>query len=495
MLSLGMAALVAGAYVTAEDVGTLTAAPPEDLETTVPSERPLRLGRAFLESGLLFGLNTAWYWRPLGDQDTRDWDLRFDWASWKRKMITFDALRFDSSRMSTNVGEHPFAGAGHYQIARANGFGAGAAFIWSFVASWLWEYFSEFREYPSVNDLIFTPVGGLALGEAGFRLGEFLAAGDAGLAGRVGTWLFSPFAAFGDAVDRRPPDPRARAWWHDLGAEAGAVSSQFGGTSREELSLGAHSTLIATPTYHRPTRARAGMRPGDWTDLNIGLMVSQAGIGAFSAGAQTSLAGLCASRFADGGDGRIRGWGMAAALASGLEYTFRDLGGNDDAIGSAQLLGARLLLDAQGAGWSLRFTASSYYALSLVQSLAYADHRGDFVGGALKTELVDYGYYYAHSWLSDAVLTLEHGPVSAGVGARLGLFRSIDMRDRNFDRLQGDIWLSDQRIDVAPWIAARVDRWLTVGVRAEHIARHSHVPDHETSAPETRLGLWMAVGP
>jgi hypothetical protein len=152
-------------------------------------------------------------------------------------------------------------------------------------------------------------------------------------------------------------------------------------------------------------------------------------------------------------------------------------------------------LAAEGSAKSLRLTLGTSYALSLVQSLAYAAHASDFAGGALKTELVDYGYYYAHSWLSDAAVVLRHGAISAGVDARLGLYRSIDMRDRFFDHLHGDIWLSDMRAGVDPWIAARVDRWVRVGVRAQQILRQSRVPGHDTSAPEARLGLWIAVGP
>ena len=89
---------------------------------------------------------------------------------------------FDDDLFSTNGLAHPIAGSLYYQIARGNGLSPLASFVTSFIASTVWEYFTEWDEKPSTNDLIFTPAGGAVIGEATYRLGRMFAAGSPGWA-------------------------------------------------------------------------------------------------------------------------------------------------------------------------------------------------------------------------------------------------------------------------------------------------------------------------
>src|SRR6185436_7240239 len=105
-----------------------------------------------------------WYWRDL-DFNTRDWDLRWDGPSWKRKLTSLDAVRFDQNLFQTNAVSHTRAGVAHYQILRGNGFSAGASALGTFATSAIWEYLIEFKELVSLNDLIVNSVSGFAIGE------------------------------------------------------------------------------------------------------------------------------------------------------------------------------------------------------------------------------------------------------------------------------------------------------------------------------------------
>src|SRR5881394_1832006 len=71
--------------------GNFGLAPTESVQRSHPV-------RAVLETTLAFGLNVAWYWRHI-DFNTPDWDLHWDWPSWKGK-LTFRLVRFDSNRFS-----------------------------------------------------------------------------------------------------------------------------------------------------------------------------------------------------------------------------------------------------------------------------------------------------------------------------------------------------------------------------------------------------------
>ena len=143
---------------------------------------------ASLETGLIFGTGVYWYWDRTWYSS--GWDLRFSWRGWGRK-FDFGAVRFDADRFDTNANSHPRAGLYYYQAARGNGLGFAESYLWVFVTSVVWEYLVEFNEFPSINDMIFTPQGGVVVGESTYRLGRFFDAGSPTIANRAGAPVFA----------------------------------------------------------------------------------------------------------------------------------------------------------------------------------------------------------------------------------------------------------------------------------------------------------------
>jgi hypothetical protein len=90
-----------------------------------------------------------------------------------------------------------------HQTARSNGYNYLTSVAWTFTGSLLWEYAGEFREQVSINDMIFTTMGGALLGE-GLRhsslfLEEILPAGPIRF---FFITLFDPMRIFNRALDR-----------------------------------------------------------------------------------------------------------------------------------------------------------------------------------------------------------------------------------------------------------------------------------------------------
>ncbi|MCC8197124.1 MAG: DUF3943 domain-containing protein [Tannerellaceae bacterium] len=71
---------------------------------------------------------------------------------------------WDNDRMGTNMFLHPYHGSLYYNTARSNGYNYWQSGLFSLAGSTMWELFME-CEYPSTNDIIATPLGGIALGE------------------------------------------------------------------------------------------------------------------------------------------------------------------------------------------------------------------------------------------------------------------------------------------------------------------------------------------
>jgi hypothetical protein len=80
---------------------------------------------------------------------------------------------WDNDKMATNMFAHPYHGSLYYNAARSNGFNFWGSAAFTLGGSLLWEFFGE-NEYPSINDIIATPVGGVILGEVLYRTSDLL---------------------------------------------------------------------------------------------------------------------------------------------------------------------------------------------------------------------------------------------------------------------------------------------------------------------------------
>lgn len=80
---------------------------------------------------------------------------------------------WDNDHLSTNMFMHPYHGNLYFNAARSNGFNYWQSGLFAFGGSAMWELVME-NEYPSTNDIIATPIGGMALGEVTFRASDIM---------------------------------------------------------------------------------------------------------------------------------------------------------------------------------------------------------------------------------------------------------------------------------------------------------------------------------
>lgn len=80
---------------------------------------------------------------------------------------------WDNDKMGTNMFLHPYHGNLYYNAARSNGYNYWQSGLFTFGGSAMWELFME-CEYPSTNDIIATPIGGMALGEVAYRASDIV---------------------------------------------------------------------------------------------------------------------------------------------------------------------------------------------------------------------------------------------------------------------------------------------------------------------------------
>lgn len=102
--------------------------------------------------------------------------LKAGWARISLRSI-LDNLKYgyewDNNSFQVNQLDHPYHGALYFSAARIGGLSYWESAIYSFLGSFMWEYFLETNR-PSANDSIMTTFGGAALGEILFRIADLM---------------------------------------------------------------------------------------------------------------------------------------------------------------------------------------------------------------------------------------------------------------------------------------------------------------------------------
>ncbi len=114
-------------------------------------------------------------------------------ASWAK--VNFDdvthfyekQIKWDRDWYWTNFVLHPYQGSLAYMSAKSSGFTAGESFLFSIASSAIWEWFFE-KNAPSKNDMLYTSLGAIAVGEM-FNRFSLEASGEAN---NAAGYLFNP---------------------------------------------------------------------------------------------------------------------------------------------------------------------------------------------------------------------------------------------------------------------------------------------------------------
>lgn len=169
-----------------------------------------------------------WPWANVG---TRSW--------WDNLQGGFT---WDDDAFGANQLAHPYHGGLYFNSARASGFDFWGSTLFVAGGSLSWELFTE-NVRPSINDLVNTTFGGVALGEVAYRMSSLLSRQDGGAATRkLGAAVISPLSRAQSLVYNRthdvsPPTPQTRSTLLAVGQRR-AVSGSPDGVSTNHPFVG-----------------------------------------------------------------------------------------------------------------------------------------------------------------------------------------------------------------------------------------------------------------
>jgi hypothetical protein len=460
-----------------------------------PAPRRPHYTLAVLETAAFVGMGTVWYWRN-AQFNSRDWDLGWDWPSWKQK-ATFTAPRFDDNTYDTNAFWHPLDGAGLFLVARGNHLTPLQSLGMVAAQSVVWEYAVEFREYPSVNDMIFTPMAAISLAEPAVRVASLLRAGSGGPVSETLAAVLDPVGAanalFEGRHDRSHGGTDAMGlpleYRHRLELFLGAGQSSFGAgrESSTNSQMGVDLFVDSTPGYGRPGRRSGLVGTGTLAFLRGGASIDDRNLAAANVEGKVAMGGALWRNFEPPDGSRPRGRTVFLGLASGFDYFKRTnplL--SEDRVANVRVLGPMVDWSLARGAFNLHVQGDATWDFAMVTPVAGDAFLSTASTQGLPTVVVAERYYYAQglSLRARAIATL--GPLETGIDLGEDDFRPLNVLDRNdAPSVPGT---TDRRARRRLWVGLRP--WPTLPfmatVAAHHVTTEGSMGGARVAASELR---------
>jgi hypothetical protein len=380
---------------------------------------------ALIEAAIAFAIPAFEYWR-MPTNDNVDIDLAWDWESWHDK-LTGDAIRFDTNPFHINAFRHPIFGAVTYHTGRVNGLGMTGSTILTAASIVAWEFIVEYREYPSLNDLIINTTTGLQIGESMWQIGQLWRGGELSTGDRLKTALFSPIDAGHDVVLPHRKKLWRRPAWRSIVLEGGLSRRRLDDDQTvSEVVLAGDIDVVRDRHYLAAGPVVGAIEPGTWSrvrgQMRIGDVEDGNELTAMHFQTRTALAG---SYQQDGaGTGRF--------VAAGTAFTYRRdrLPSTWDHVAIAHILGPQFQVSRRTPAYAMRFDGSAYGDFALIDSHALS--RVDPFAGPppYMNKLQSHGYYDGIGASAGARLRLDSFAWSVDAEADLHTIWQLPGPDR-----------------------------------------------------------------
>ncbi|HEX7669697.1 MAG TPA: DUF3943 domain-containing protein, partial [Polyangiaceae bacterium] len=396
---------------------------------------------ALAEIAIVLGVQATNYW-------ARPWVNQSDWDDPKiGDRVNFKAVHFDNNLAFTNFVLHPIAGGGYYWAARVNDVSLAESMLYSGLASAFWEFALEWREQVSINDLIFTPAGGIPLGAFALQLSDYLASAPdgegVGTAVAAHTWGLPSTLA-----KRRPPATReagrlppdslgfSSAFWHRfrLGDEEYTVSTD-GRRRAYGNTLLADAEIVAMAGFLQPGHFRKLFASDNFTEAHLRVSFDSNDNEARFSG---TLVGAYSQDF-DAGPHGVRGHAEMIGLANGLRYIEHNYRPDTDMYSSADIMGVSGALWQGFGAVQARLLGDAHYDFAGVRPLALLAYERAHPNEILKSVLLLQGYEYSMGPSARLRAEVEAEGVTLGAYGDYAYYRTVNGMDRTQATLTRDI--------------------------------------------------------
>ena len=418
---------------------------------------------------------------------------------WQKLTFQPGTWSFEADPWGMNMEGHPASGTVYYMIARGNRVSIPEAFAWTFGMSLLWEL-AEFREPVSINDMIMTPAGGLAIGEALTQLSGWFDRTSDGDLHEAFAWILNLPKKLNDWMDGATPvvDP-STAGWHEFQAFGAAGFLQQGSRSSPSygiLQLGLQTRLFRVPGYGSPGRGQSTFMDGRVSRIALGWTFQGSQLVDSIFDTETSVFGHYA-RDIDGTDEEPRGWDIYLGATAGYEtgrhvWNVAD-GSPPNRVAAVRLPGLVLHPRIFQGKFQFDLGLEAAFLFGGVDPLQSPSVTNPPPGVAYPPVLVRQGYYYALGLRVAPSFQVRYRALAFGAMVRLDEFHGV--KGGNAETIPGQIpTMIDRRGTGTAWFRLRPSGApLEFGLRAEWSGRSGSIGDVRVSQQERALVGSLAV--
>lgn len=488
----------------------------EDYSTQIKSneEPDKHFWRALLETAVLLGIFQYRYKKTHTSWVAGVHKYQATWEDQKEKLFNWKNWNYDANCYDLNW-QHALAGGVYYNFSRTNNLSVLESLLMSWASSSYWEFVVEYRSDVSINDHIFTPLGGLPLGEAWFQLGKFFADRPDTLSQVLS--FINPILKINRFFDResirkKPPEPPPG--WHAFNLDLGVRRLHAQGSSGHETVpyAGLETEIIHIPEYGASGIERRFISEPLFSEIRL----ETSGAGKSFEEADLTARAVWFGLFQQNIDAFNRGY--AFYLGGGSAFTmFKKKPGQTefpctfkgrdpaqlkldaprdftDKMSAVHIIGPVFDLTLFARDFTLRWVQDIYVDFAISHSFAFNAYTERFDYGGVKTPLLVNGYYYGWGTTLNSRLDLTWSDIHLQAELRYQRYGSIDGKDRFQHVMTDDFHLTDSRLLIRTALDYRIPG-LPVALKAayEGIDRRGWIKDIEETAWESKLFFGLSL--
>lgn len=458
--------------------------------------KPHHLRNLYWQVGIL-GIGTIWYWTNAIANST-DWEYEdADFAA----RFKADAIRFDNNSFTINHLAHPTAGGGYYLASRVHNYGVGMSSLISFASSFIWEAGLEWRERISINDMIFTPGAGIAMGESYYRLSHYLNSAPDG-----GNWLHKTFAwligwpvavnrwidgvePVNDGLEDRLGFSAAYAHRFRVSAQVANESGDRAGDAGALAGFRLEGDIYAVPGFKRPGTFAMLFSDGNFTEFDTSFWWNDSGVAMIDLNFHSVVVGYYQQSY-EGTPDTLTGSAGRFAMGFAFEHVQRWLPEPRDRRAILHLPGGELKIWHAWEGLIHDLEVTLNPDFSAIDSISFPTWKLNNFDETERSVLERQGYYFGFGGTARIESTLRYRGLALRGRLRLTYSNGIEDLDREEEAITSQSPIEDTIVEAFASLGyTEPSTRLSGRIEARRINRVGRLDNAQLSRGWTHLGF------
>lgn len=463
--------------------------------------------RAFIETSVCLGLFQIRYKKTHTTWVEGVHKYKATWKDQSEKFSSWKNFNYDANCFDLNW-QHSLAGSAYYNFSRTNNLSVLESLLMSWASSSYWEFVVEYRSDVSINDHIFTPLGGLPVGEAWFQLGKFFADRTDTLS-QILSYL-NPILKMNRIFNRRNAkslSPESIPGWHAFNIDLGVrnIRTQKGHFDQTAPYAGLHTEIMSLSEYGNQGKENNFIKEPLYSEIQFNLT----GIGRTFEEMDLFTRVVWFGLFKQNINSLNRGYSFYLGGGSAFSMLKKKPGMTNlpcsykgrnpaelkldeprdftDKLSAVHIIGPVFDWKRYAKELNIRLVQDMYVDFGIVHSFAFNNYSSLYDYSSVKTPLLVNGYYYGWGITLSSRLDISWQDASFQSDLRYQSYGSIDGKDRFQHLVTDDFHLTDSRFLVRFSIGYRIPGLpLSLKASYESIHRRGRIKDIEEKDWETK---------